>query len=75
MKYLKGMIVLLLCIGIAYASYPQIYVSKAYNFGNPGVDAFEITLDGSNILVIWREIEQELVYVASVDNFCELQER
>ena len=71
MKYL---ILLLLCTGIAYAAYPVIYKSKAYNFNNPNVDAFKITLDGNNVLYIWREIDGEVVEVAKVEQFCELAE-
>ena len=53
------------------AMYPQIYKSKAYNFHDPGVDAFEITLDSNNALYIWREIDGVLVEVANLENFCE----
>jgi len=56
---------------LCLALYPQIYKSKAYNFHNPGVDAFEITLDSNNALYIWREIDGELVEVANLENFCE----
>ena len=71
MKYL---IVFLLCMGMAYAAYPVIYKSKAFNFNDPGIDAFEITLDINNVLYVWREIDGQPVNVATVENFCELEE-
>ena len=70
---------LLFCVGLALivvgmqieAMYPQIYKDKAYNFNDPGVDAFEITLDSNNNLYIWRVIDGQLVEVANLENFCE----
>ena len=78
MNYLKGMkylILLLLFMGMAYAARPDTYKSKAYNFGTAGVDAFEITLDGTNVMYIWREVNWELVEVGKVNNFCEPEKR
>jgi len=72
MKYL---IVLILCMGVAYAARPGTHKSKAYNFGDPGVDAVEITLDVYNVLYIWREIDGQLVDVAKINNFCEPEAR
>jgi hypothetical protein len=69
MKWL--IIILLVLCTTAYALYPQIYKSKAYNFNDPGVDAFAITLDSNNALYIWREIDGELFEVANLENFCE----
>jgi len=74
MNYLKGMkylILLLLTMSMAYAARPDTHKSKAYNFGDPGVDAIEITLDVYNVLYIWREVDGQLVDVAQVNNFCE----
>ena len=68
MKYL---IILILCVSIAHAMYPVIYKSKGHNFNNPGVDAFEITLDTNNVLFIWREIDGQAVQVATIENWCE----
>ena len=72
MKYL---FVLILCASAACAAYPVIYKSKAYNFNDPGVDAFEITLDINNVLYLWREIDGQLVDVAVIENFCEPEAR
>ena len=72
---MRYVLVLLLCISAAYAYYPQIYKSKGYNFNDPGVDAFEITLDVNNVLYIWREIDGVVVEVAVIENFCEREER
>ena len=67
-------ILIILCLivsNIAFAMYPLIYKSKAYNFNDPGVDAFEITLDVNNVLYIWREIDGVAIEVANIENFCE----
>jgi len=69
MKYI--IILALLISNVALALYPQIYKSKAHNFNQPGVDAFEITLDTNNVLYVWREIDGEAVEVATLENFCE----
>lgn len=74
MKYLKGMkylILLFLCMGVGCTTYPDTHKSRAYNFGDPGMDAIEITLDTNNVLYVWREINGQLVDVAQVNNFCE----
>ena len=72
MKYL---ILLLLCMSVGCATHPDTYKSKAFNFGDPGVDAVEITLDVYNVLYIWREIHGQVVDVATIENFCESEER
>ena len=61
----------LLTSNIALALYPQIYKTKGYNFHDPGIDAFEISLDTNNVLYIWREIDGVAVEVATLENFCE----
>jgi hypothetical protein len=53
------------------AMYPQIYKSKGHNFNQPGIDAFEITLDTNNVLYVWREIDGVAVEVANIENWCE----
>ena len=68
---MRYILILLLCMSAACAARPNMYKSKAYNFHDPGVDAFEITLDINNVLYIWREIDGQLVDVAQVNNFCE----
>lgn len=69
---MKWLIILALVVSnVALALYPQIYESKGYNFNDPGVDAFEISLDVNNVLYIWREIDGELHEVATLENFCE----
>ena len=64
-------LVLLLCTGVGCAARPDAHKSKAYNFGDPGVDAVEITLDANNVLYVWREVHGGLVDVAHINNFCE----
>jgi hypothetical protein len=62
---------LLIASNVCFALYPHIYKSKAYNFNDPGVDAFELTLDVNNVLYLWREINGALIEVANIENFCE----
>ena len=71
---MRYIIILLICMGMACAAYPVLYKSKGYNFNDPGVDAFEITLDTNNVLYVWREIDGQAVNVATVENFCEPEE-
>ena len=66
---MRYILILIVCVGCS--ARPDAYKSKAYNFGDPGVDAVEITLDANNVLYIWREVDGGLVDVAHINNFCE----
>ena len=68
---MRYILILIVCMGVAYAARPDTYKSKAYNFGDPGVDAVEITLDANNVLYVWRDVDGGLVDVAHINNFCE----